>query len=229
MSRFAAPFLDPLRLRVGSRQRRLLLKKARQPGLEFRNSPYFDLAEPDMAAQWRNLIWPKIQHLDFACVLDLAAGHGRNSVKLREVADRIILVDMSQRNIDYCRQRFRGDDRFTFLKNDGISLAGVADGSVSLVYSFDSMVHFDSDVVREYLREIRRVLKQGGSGFLHHSNYTGDPAGDFTKAPGSRNFMSKDLFAHYCIKCGLKVVEQEIIDWNEPGLDCLSIIRKPVL
>jgi ubiquinone/menaquinone biosynthesis C-methylase UbiE len=210
-------------------EKEILLARAREPGTEFRNSPYYDVAEPDMAAQWRDLIWPRIRRLDFSCVLELAAGHGRNSERLREVAQRIILVDINQENIDYCRERFRGDDRFTFVKNDGVSLSGVADGSVSLVYSFDSMVHFDSDVVREYLKEIRRVLEPGGSGFLHHSNYTGDPAGQFTKAPHWRNFMSKELFAHYCIKCGLKVVEQWVIDWTAPGLDCLSIIRRPVL
>jgi SAM-dependent methyltransferase len=205
-----------------------LLAMARRTGDEFRNAPYYDVAEPYMSKQWPELIWPMIKDVDFSCVLDLAAGHGRNSAKLRGVSARIIVVDITQENIDYCQERFRGDDRFTFIRNDGISLTGVADGSVSLVYSFDSMVHFDSDVVREYLKEIRRVLKPGGSGFIHHSNYTGDPSGQYTSAPHWRNFMSKELFAHYCIKCGLEVVEQKVIDWIEPKLDCLSIFRKPV-
>jgi len=207
--------------------RKEILEKARWSGAEFRNSPYYDMAEPDMAEQWEALIWPLIQRADFSRVLDLAAGHGRNSARLQAVADQIIVVDIAQENIEYCRERFRGDDRFTFIKNDGISLAGVADASVSLVYSFDSMVHFDSDVVREYLKEFRRILKPGGSGFVHHSNYTGDPSGHFTTAPHWRNFMSKELFAHYCYKCGLEVVEQRVIDWELSRLDCLSIFRRP--
>lgn len=205
-----------------------LLRKARQPGKEFRNSPYYDVAEPDMAQQWRDLIWPRIHHLDFSSVLDLAAGHGRNSARLREVSDRITIVDINEENIEYCRARFRGDDAFTFLRNDGLSLAGVADETVSLVYSFDSMVHFDRDVIREYLREFHRVLRPGGSGFIHHSNYVGDPTGEFTKAPHWRNYMSRELFANYCMECGLEVVEQQVIDWGGfPGLDCLSTVRKP--
>ncbi|MGA2700834.1 MAG: class I SAM-dependent methyltransferase [Isosphaeraceae bacterium] len=194
----------------------------------FEYAPYYDFAEPWMMEQWSSFIWPMIANLDFSCVLDLAAGHVRNSVKLIEFAGRIVLVDINQENIDYCRERFRGDPRFTFIKNDGVSLTGVADESVSLVYSFDSMVHFDSDVVREYLKESHRVLKPGGSGFIHHSNYTGDPAGEFMKAPGWRNFMSKELFAHYCLKCELEVVEQKVIDWGDPRLDCLSVFCKPI-
>lgn len=205
-----------------------LLAKAQQPGEQFRNAPYYDIAEPDMAQLWHDLIWPRIHHLDFSCVLDLAAGHGRNSARLREVSEHIIIVDINEENIEYCRARFQGDDAFTFLRNDGLSLAGVADATVSLVYSFDSMVHFDQDVVREYLREIRRVLTPGGSGFIHHSNYVGDPTGDFTKAPHWRNYMSSDLFANHCAECGLEVIEQQVIDWGGfTGLDCLSILRRP--
>jgi ubiquinone/menaquinone biosynthesis C-methylase UbiE len=225
MKRLVAPFLLLLRCGVGFPERDVraasrdsmvilgggstqaeLLRKAQQPGEQFRNAPDYDLAEPDIARQWTELIWPIIRDLDFSCVLDLAAGHGRNSAQLRKSAGRIIIVDINQENIDYCRERFRGDDAFSFFKNDGLSLAGVPDDSVSLVYSFDSMVHFDSDVMRAYLGEIRRILKAGGSGFIHHSNYVGDPAGDFTKAPHWRNFMSKELFAHYCSKHGLAVL-----------------------
>jgi hypothetical protein len=120
-----------------------------------------------------------------------------------------------------------GDDRVACLVTDGVSLAGIPDGSATLVFSFDSMVHFDSDVVRAYLREFLRVLVPGGAAFCHHSNYTGRPSGDFTAAPHWRNFMSRELFAHYCAKEGLAVVESRVIDWTEPALDCLTVLRKP--
>jgi ubiquinone/menaquinone biosynthesis C-methylase UbiE len=98
---------------------------------------------------------------------------------------------------------------------------------VTLVYTFDSMVHFDSDVIRAYMKEFYRILKPGGHCFCHHSNYTGNPGGDFTTNPHWRNFMSKELFAHYAIKEGFKIIEQKVIDWSVPNLDCLSLIQKP--
>src|SRR3972149_1662035 len=94
--------------------RQQLLKKARASGEQFRNAPYYDVAEPDMDQQWENLIWPLLKNkgLDFRCVLDLAAGHGRNSAKLLQHAGQIIIVDINQENIDACKTRFKDDNRF---------------------------------------------------------------------------------------------------------------------
>lgn len=89
------------------------------------------------------------------------------------------------------------------------------------------MVHFDSDVVRAYLREFHRILGPSGRGFCHHSNYTANPAGDFHEAAHWRNFMSQELFAHYCAKEGLTVLKSKVIDWPEyPQLDCFTLFSK---
>jgi SAM-dependent methyltransferase len=134
-------------------------------GRVWADSPSYDAAEANVRVWWPDYIWPLIQDRDFSHVVDLAAGHGRNSEMLRAVADRITVVDINQENVDFCKQRFAGDPKFRFFKNDGCGLPDLEDGSVSLVYCFDAMVHFDSDVVRAYLREFARVLKPGGRGF----------------------------------------------------------------
>jgi ubiquinone/menaquinone biosynthesis C-methylase UbiE len=204
-----------------------LIRLAEDVGKDWKQSPsYYEAAENDMDQQWRDLIWPFIRDCDFTCVVDLAAGHGRNSNKLKDVSKKIYLVDINEENLDYCRKRFALDARFLFLKTDGVSLAGIRNDEVTLVYCFDSMVHFDSDVVRAYLREFRRVLKPGGQGFCHHSNFTKNPGGDFRQTPHWRNFMSQELFAHYCHKEGLTVVNSKVIDWSEPALDCFTLFKK---
>jgi ubiquinone/menaquinone biosynthesis C-methylase UbiE len=204
-----------------------LREKAKLPGVLFRDGVYYDQAEPVMEWQWSHLIWPLIQGLDFECVVDLAAGHGRNSARLLPQARRLILVDINQECLDFCRVRFSAHPNVEYVKTDGTSLNGIADNSVSLLYTFDAMVHFDSDIVRHYLREFQRVLKPGGSCFCHHSNFTGNPGEDFARTNHWRNFMSKEMFAHYALKEGLTVVSQQVIDWSEPALDCLSVLRKP--
>jgi ubiquinone/menaquinone biosynthesis C-methylase UbiE len=191
---------------------------------------YHIAAEFGMEEQWRTLIWPKLQGMDFRVVVDLAAGYGRNSAKLLEHAGELIIVDINQECIEHCQRRFAGEKRVRCLRTDGASLKGIADASVTLMYSFDAMVHFDSDVVRAYLREFERVLRPGGGCFCHHSNYVGQPGAGVAGTTHSRNFMSAELFAHYSIKSGLGVREQEILDWGGyAGLDCISILEKPLV
>ncbi len=225
-------FLDKARrVLTGSRSGGRLLRQARQSGDPFKHASYFAEAEPQMDALWQALIWPRISGLDFTRVLDLAAGHGRNSAKLAEVAGGIVIVEINEECLAVCRRRFAGDPRFEFLKTDGISLRGVADASITLVYSFDSMVHFAPEVVRAYVHEFRRVLRPGGHGFCHHSNFS-TGKGDFRRAPHWRNRMSRELFASYCTEAGLEVLRSDVIDWGGepevlPGLDCLTLFRRP--
>jgi len=199
---------------------------AKKVGRHWAKSKYFDNAEPNMRGQWEKLIYPFIEDCDFSSVVDLAAGHGRNSEMLRTVARKIYVVDINVENIDFCRERFAGDDRFTFVTNNGIDLSGLTDESITLVYCFDAMVHFDSDVVRAYLKEFKRVLKPGGRAFCHHSNYTKNPGGNIRENPAWRNFMSQSLMAHYAIKEGLTVVRSKLLPWGESELDCFTLLEK---
>jgi acetyltransferase-like isoleucine patch superfamily enzyme/ubiquinone/menaquinone biosynthesis C-methylase UbiE len=213
--------LDPAPL-AEARVRQL----AKFVGDDWKQRPYYDEAEQYMEQQWREAIWPFIQTADFSHVLDLAAGHGRNSEKLKEHAQKIHIVDINVENIEFCQKRFAGDPRFVFTQNDGCSLSFIPAASISLAYCFDAMVHFDSDVVRAYLREFARVLRPNALGFCHHSNYAQNPGGDVHRNPGWRNFMSQALFAHYCGKEGLTVVKSRVIDWELPGSDCITLFRK---
>jgi SAM-dependent methyltransferase len=186
-----------------------LVRHAARPWAEH---PYYDQAERSMDGQWERQIWPLIKSCDFEITVDLACGHGRNSEKLRHLARRLVLVDVHAENIEFCKKRFHDAPHVSFARNDGHSLPFLDDGSVTLVYCFDAMVHFDSEVVRSYLGECRRVLRPGGRAFLHHSNYTGNPGGDVYDNPGWRNFMSVELMAHYAVREGLTVLRQQTLD-----------------
>lgn len=201
---------------------------ARDVADDWKDRPgYYDAAEKAMERSWRKLIWPMIRGCDFSCVVDLAAGRGRNSVKLLPLADKLYIVDVNEENVRFCQRRFAGAPHALCLKNDGISLRPIGDGTISLVYCFDAMVHFDSDVVRAYLYDIARVLRPGGKAFLHHSNYDRNPTGYFRNNPGWRNFMSQKLFLHYCTKAGLESVESRVIDWEVKAQDALTLVQRP--
>ena len=173
----------------------------------------------------RALLLPFIEGCNFTHTIDLAAGHGRNSAKLATLADRLTIMDIQPGNIEICKERFSDREKTSFFVNNGFDMQPVRDGDVTLVYCFDAMVHFDSDVIRSYLRDTRRVLAPGCSAFFHHSNYSGGH--DWRTNPSSRNFMTKELFAHYALKEGLEILSQRVINWGDtPNIDCLTLVER---
>lgn len=198
---------------------------------------YYADAEPYMRAQWDKVIWPIISDLDFSAVLELAPGHGRNTERLRHLAKSIDLVDVNPNCIEACRSRFgesQEDCRFTYHVTGGNALPSIQSESITLVYTFDSMVHFDKVVVRDYVQEILRVLKPGGSAFLHHSNYGSvAPNSDWAHNPGSRSDMTAELMCRYADEAGLIVSFQRLSGmadgWGQDDLDAFTVLQKPLM
>jgi hypothetical protein len=194
-------------------------------------------------AQWHGAILPRIaRFLRAETALEIAPGYGRWTTYLRQHCDRLIVVDLSKKCIEACQERFAGDDRISYHVNDGRSLAMVEDESVDFVFSFDSLVHADPDVLARYAHELSRKLKPNGAGFIHHSNageyrryfravsvLEGRPLNALYKArivdnPQSRELsMTADRFDEFCELAGLQCIGQELINWNTRRLiDCLS-------
>src|SRR5258708_39839112 len=94
------------------------------------------------------------------------------------------------------------------------------------------MVHLDKVGVRDYVKEFYRVLKPGGSVFLHHSNYgTVAPDSSWTKNHGNRSDMTASLMREYAQEAGLDIKFQRLSGmadgWGMDDLDCLSLLSKP--
>jgi ubiquinone/menaquinone biosynthesis C-methylase UbiE len=194
---------------------------------DWKNAAYYDEAEQGMERRWSGMIWPFIRDCEFDQVIDLACGHGRNTAKLAAISKHVYAVDVVEENITFCADRFRETANVTVVKNDGTSFPGISAGQISLVYCFDAMVHFDSDVVRAYLGEFSRVLKPGGKAFLHHSAMDARPTTSFRDSPGWRNFMTPALMAHWAHKEGLVVERQQPFDWRPEIQDCFTLLKKP--
>ena len=174
-------------------------------GGDWVDGPYYDDAERTIDRIWETLLWPIIRDADYSSVLEIAPGHGRNTAKLLHHAAHVWAVDINQTNVDFITARFANERRLNVIKNDGVAIPEIADATISFVYCFDSMVHFDSDVVRSYIREFRRVMKPGARGFCHYSAYDGNPTGSYRDHPGWRNFMSRALFEHWLAKEGFAI------------------------
>lgn len=206
--------------------------RAQQDGMDWGDDvaeSYFKMAENDIDRHWRDFVLPVIGDLNYRAVVDIAAGRGRNTRKLLKRADLVWCVDINPENIAALEDEFRNDPRVTVLQTDGISLQGIEDISLDLAFSFDSMVHFDVPVVLAYVEECYRVLQPDGHAFLHFSNHTANPGGDFRTNPHWRNFMGTALFGHLAIRAGFEVISLYTVPWGGvPDLDGIALLHKPM-
>lgn len=191
---------------------------------------YFDRAESNNALDffWKeeSVIYQMFCRLDLDNVIELAVGRGRHVPRYESKANHIMLVDILQKNIDYCRERFKGHNKISYYCNNGYNLSELHDNEYSALFTYDAMVHFEMMDIFEYLKDIHRVLRKGGMALFHHSNNTSSYENSFSTAVGGRNYMSKDLFAYLAYRAGFEIIEQEVFDWGVKDLDCVSLVRK---
>ena len=191
--------------------------------------------------QWYGSILPRIHaFVPTGTVLEIAPGFGRWTAYLKDLCRELIAVDLSRRCIDACQERFAGHPGVSFHVNDGRSLEMVPDGRIDFVFSFDSLVHAEEDVMRAYVDQLAAKLKPDGVAFLHHSNF-----GQYRrysalvqKVPVLRNLlrnlggvnvhwrapsMTAGKLDRFAEAAGLQMIRQEIINWRSMLLtDCLS-------
>jgi len=169
----------------------------------------------------------------------------------------MIAVDLSERCIEHCKRRYASDSHIEFQVNDGESLAAVPDNSIDFVFSFDSLVHAEKEVMEAYVSQMAEKLRPDGVGFIHHSNFGSYPKRVMLKSQYLRlplmfrryvltenlatallsmnldawraTSMTTELFRNYCEKAGLKCVSQELISWGNGKclIDGLSVFAKP--
>lgn len=165
--------------------------------------------------------------LDPTDIVELACGRGRHVACYIDKAKHVTLVDILDKNIDYCKQRFKGNEKVTYYKNNGYDLKELESRAYTSLFTYDAMVHFEMMDVFNYLKETQRILKDGGRALFHHSNNTEDYRITFSTGASGRNYMSSQLFAYLANRAGLKVIEQKKIDWSgKKELDCLTLVEK---
>jgi SAM-dependent methyltransferase len=200
-------------------------------------------------ALWYGALLPRIHaFVPAARILEIAPGYGRWTQYLKDLAERLIIVDLTERCIEGCKQRFADATNIEYHVNDGRSLDMVEDGSIDFAFSFDSLVHVESDVLGAYLEQLARKLTPDGVGFIHHSNigsYTaltkiarrapGRTIGPLVRRGALINIpawraesVTADSFAGQCERAGLACITQEKINWEHGRfmIDTLSTFTR---
>lgn len=191
---------------------------------------YFEIAESDGALDFfwgkEGLCHKLFDRLDLENVVELACGRGRHVPHYLDRAGQITLVDVLEENIDLCKRRFSGEDKISYVINNGYDLSKLADGSYTALFTYDSMVHFELLDIGNYLKETYRILKHGGRALFHHSNNDSDYKASYDTGIESRSFMNAKIFAYLAYRAGFEIEEQKTVDWVWPDLDCLTLVVK---
>jgi SAM-dependent methyltransferase len=176
--------------------------------------------------QWFGSLYPRLHRiLPTGTVVEIAQGYGRWTKYLLPLCRHYIGIDVSQQCVEACRQIFAGAHA-TFEKTDGLTLPNVQDRSVDFVFSFDSLVHVELDVVKAYVGESLRVLTPNGVAFIHHSNllpFAGSVGQPHARATSVSAGNVRDSIA----SAGGHILLQEIINWGGDHMhDCLTLFAR---
>ncbi len=104
-------------------------------------------------------------------VVEIGCGVGRLTRVLSERAGAVVALDVSEDMLAIARRENAQLENVSWLLGDGVSLAGVDDGSADAVVSHVVFQHIpDPAITLGYIREIGRVLRPGGVAAIHVSN-----------------------------------------------------------
>jgi FkbM family methyltransferase len=177
---------------------------------------------------WNKHIFESIKEFRGKKILEIAPGFGRMTQFLSILAGELIVVDLNPLCIEKTKEKL-GHHVLAYFVNDGKSFPKVKDNSQDLVFSYDSFVHMHANVTEEYIKEIYRVLKPGGCGYIHHSWLYGGNENSINNIAGRAN-MSPEQFKELVEKYNMEIVNQSSISFESVGLwngnDCISMFRK---
>lgn len=112
-----------------------------------------------------------------ADVLELGAGHGRDSLYFAREGFTVHATDFSATGLEQLRDAARArhlDERVTTIVHDVRDPLPVADGSVDAVFAHMLLcMALSTREIHDVVAEVRRVLRPGGT-FLYTVRHTGD-------------------------------------------------------
>jgi len=155
--------------------------------------------------------------------LEIGPGTGMFSKEFR--AWRLnFFVDVLLEVQERIRRRFKpaAQKHLRFHTTDRTACEQIPTGSCNFVFSWDTFVFFTQEHIKQYLRDIKRVLIDGGYVFIQYADCHYDIDLNFAKR-GYWNYNTKTAMTKIIEDEGYEVVEMNMF---RPGAN-YAIFRKP--
>jgi hypothetical protein len=144
-------------------------------------------------------------------ILEIGPGAGRWTEILLPMSSRFWGIDISERCIAICRERFSSYSKAEFYVTHGDDLARVPNDSVDALWSYDVFVHVNQCEFDLYACDFIRAMRSGAIGVIQHGKSGG-------KQGGWRSDLSAESVARSLTDKGFEIVQQ-FDGWQEAGSD----------
>ena len=177
--------------------------------------------------QWFGTLYPRLHRfLPSRAILEIAPGFGRWTKFLLPACEEYFGIDLSHECVQACESAFAKSQHARFIQNDGLSLSIAPDAHFDFVFSFDSLVHAEMEVLDSYVPQILGKLTPGGVAFVHHSNLAA-LATDVENNHARARSVSAEKVAGLVAESGGKILVQERVSWFAPHLnDCFTLFAR---
>jgi SAM-dependent methyltransferase len=180
-----------------------------------------------------HFITPWIEPTDH--VLEIGVGGGRTARLLREHAAHVTCADIAGDMLEATRARL-GDDRIDYVKLDGRTLAGVAEGSIDVLFCFDTLVHVEPRDIFNYLNQIPALMRGRRLVLLHHGNMLTERGWNrfvreyrhnlMGRSGSAFSVMTDSIMEKFLDHLGYEVI---LKDTETVPRDCVWVVRAPEL
>jgi ubiquinone/menaquinone biosynthesis C-methylase UbiE len=150
-------------------------------------------------------------------VLDLGCGIGRVTRYVAPLCREVWAVDISPQMLDLARSRLAQSSNVRFALSKEASLPEPPTGSVDVAYSLLTLQHVEREHAFALMREVRRVLRPGGTAHFTFPNLLSDEylqaflsyvdSGEANRNPARARFYTPEEVQRLLPAAGFSIVD----------------------
>jgi len=137
--------------------------------------------------------------------IEIGSGGGRWTQYLLNFK-KVFCVEFNQNMFQYLIDRFGTKTNLSFCLTNGTDFPGIAKDSIDYAFSFGTFVHLDNNLIKEYLVNLRQVMKKDSNVVIQYSEKTKPLA---ARKPGFSNTTAK-IMRKLVLDSGFSIISEDL-------------------